>query len=268
MGRLIPNQLESRDRPLQTPTMPADHVLTLSALIFAAALLYSAVGHGGASGYLAAMALFGLAPLEMKPAALTLNVLVSSIALLKYIKVGRFNWQLFWPFAAVSVPCAFLGGLILLPDIAFRPLIGAVLLYSAWRFLMDTSDQDYPLRRTDHRITLFAGAGLGFLSGLVGVGGGIFLSPLLIMLRWEQVSKVSGIAAGFILVNSIAGLAGFLSNHTTELPDGIVYWGIAAIVGGTIGAELGSKYLGNRMIKCLLALVLVIAGSKMLLTLL
>lgn len=237
--------------------------LLLAGIIFAAALLYSSVGHAGASGYLAAMALFGLAPVEMKPAALALNILVAMIAVPKYIKAGRFSWPIFWPFAIASIPFAYLGGLILLPGQYYKPLIGLVLVYAAVRFYIDSKKSDYVIRKPVMPVVLFSGASLGFLSGLVGVGGGIFLSPLLIMLRWEEVKKVSGVAAAFILVNSIAGLFGFLSSNVPRLPDGIWIWAGAAVIGGYIGAEYGSKRFGNSTIKLLLSVVLLIAGIKM-----
>ena len=246
--------------------MGIENILLLAALIFAAAVLYSSVGHAGASGYLAAMALFGLAPAEMKPAALTLNILVAGIAVTKYVKAGRFSWLLFWPFAVASIPFAYLGGLILLPGQYYKPVIGLVLVYAAVRFYIDSKKSDYEIRKPVMPPVLFSGASLGFLSGLVGVGGGIFLSPLLIVLRWEEVKKVSGVAAAFILVNSIAGLSGFLSSNTPQLPDGIWIWAGSAVVGGYIGAEYGSKRFGNSTIKLLLALVLLIAGIKMIAT--
>lgn len=243
--------------------MDISAILLLTALIFAAAALYASVGHAGASGYLAAMALFGLAPLEMKPAALSLNILVASIATYTYLRAGRFSWQLFWPFALASVPFAYVGGLIMLPGEYYKPVVGLVLVYAAWRFVLDAAKPDYALRKASLWVILLVGAGLGFLSGLVGVGGGIFLSPLLIALRWESVKNISGIAAAFILVNSIAGLAGFMSSQTPQLPDGIVYWALAAALGGYIGAQYGSKRFATPMLKRLLALVLVIAGVKL-----
>jgi len=212
------------------------------------------------------MALFGMAPMEMKPTALILNILVASIALSKYLKAGRFSWPLFWPFAAASIPFAYLGGLILLPSLYYKPIVGVVLLYAAYRFVKDAAKPDYVVKAPIMYVILISGAGLGFLSGLVGVGGGIFLSPLLIMLRWEEVKKVSGIASAFILVNSIAGLLGFVSSNTPHLPDGIVIWAAVAVIGGYIGAEFGSRRLSNPTIKILLSLVLLVAGVKMLAT--
>ena len=243
--------------------MGIESILLLAVLIFAAAVLYSSVGHAGASGYLAAMALFGMAPAEMKPAALALNIIVALISVPKYIKAGRFSWPLFWPFAVASIPFAYLGGLILLPGVYYKPIVGVVLIYAAIRFYIDSKKSDYVVKKPVMPVALLSGAALGILSGLVGVGGGIFLSPLLIMLRWEEVKKVSGVAAAFILVNSIAGLVGFLSSNTPQLPDGILIWAGSAVVGGYIGSEYGSKRFGNSTIKFLLSLVLLIAGIKM-----
>ena len=244
--------------------MDIDSIFLLAVLIFSAAILYSSVGHAGASGYLAAMALFGMAPIEMKPAALILNILVASIALSKYLKAGRFSWPIFWPFALASIPFAYVGGLINLPSIYYKPIVGAVLIYAAYRFIADAAKPDYSVKPPAMPVCLIFGAGLGFLSGLVGVGGGIFLSPLLIMLHWEAVKKVSGVAAAFILVNSTAGLLGFVTSNTTQLPAGIAVWAVAAVLGGYIGSEYGSKQFGSPMIKRLLAVALVIAGIKML----
>lgn len=239
--------------------------LLLAALILAAALLYSSVGHGGASGYLAAMALFGVAPVIMKPTALTLNVFVSCIAAIRFYRVGAFSWRLFLPLIVASVPMAYLGGVLTLPPEYYRPVVGVVLLYAAWRFFATSHNADYAVQQTSLPVLLVTGAALGFLSGLTGVGGGIFLSPLLLYLRWASLKTISGISAAFILANSLAGLAGVLSKGAT-LPPALPLWGAAAVVGGLIGAEYGSRRLGNAMIQKLLAAVLVIAGFKMVLT--
>ena len=246
--------------------MELESIYILATLIFGAAVLYSSVGHAGASGYLAAMALFGMAPLEMKPAALVLNIVVATIAVAKYLKAGRFSWSIFWPFALSSIPFAYLGGLILLPSIYYKPIVGIVLLYAAYRFVRDAAKPDYSVRTQIMPVVIISGAVLGFLSGLVGVGGGIFLSPLLIMMRWEEVKKVSGIASAFILVNSIAGLLGFMSSNTPHFPDGILVWAVAAAIGGYIGSEFGSRRFSTPTIKILLSIVLLVAGAKMLVT--
>jgi uncharacterized protein len=237
--------------------------IVLTALIFAAAVLYSSVGHAGASGYLAAMALVGLAPEVMRPTALTLNILVAVIATAKFVKVGAFSWRLFWPFALTSVPLAYAGGMLELPGHIYKPLVGLVLLYAAWRSFRTAKRPAPPTVARPHVVILLAtGAAIGFLSGLTGVGGGIFLSPLLLFFRWAEMKTISGIAAAFILVNSIAGLLGVLTTAPV-LPPALPFWGVAAVAGGYIGAEYGSRRLGNPAIQKLLAVVLVIAGAKM-----
>ena len=235
-------------------------------LIFAAALLYSSVGHGGASGYLAVMALMSIAPETMRPAALTLNVLVSSIALYKFYKVKAFSWPLLFPIIAASIPFAFAGGMIDLPIYIFKPVIGIALVLAGWQIFNRARYIPTGVMQTPPKLLLFGmGAALGLLSGLTGVGGGIFLSPILILMNWAETKVISGVAAAFILVNSIAGLAG-VSMKSASFPSGLVFWGLAAIVGGLIGAEYGSRRLANPAIRQLLALVLAVAGAKMLLT--
>ena len=245
--------------------MPADDAV-LTTLFLAAALLYSSVGHAGASGYLAAMAFMGVAPGVMRPVALILNVLVALVATAKFYRAGAFSWGLFWPFALASVPCAYLGGSLTLPGSLYKPLVGAVLIAAAWRTLRSAQQPQQALHTPPPILLLLvAGAALGFLSGLTGVGGGIFLSPLLLFFRWAEVKVVSGIAAAFILVNSIAGLLGGMA-AAPQLPAGLPFWGVAAVAGGFVGAEYGSKRLGNPTIRKLLAVVLAIAGAKMIAT--
>lgn len=240
--------------------------IVLAALILVAALLYSSVGHAGASGYLAAMALFGVSPAVMRPTALTLNILVAVIATAKFYRVGAFSWHLFWPFALASIPFAYLGGALTLPGHIYKPLVGAVLIYAAWRsFRSAQQPAQIVAARPYLPILLLAGAALGFLSGLTGVGGGIFLSPLLLLFRWAEVRVISGIAAAFILVNSVAGLLGVITT-APALPSALPYWALAAVVGGFVGAEYGSKRLGSPAIRKLLAVVLLIAGIKMIAT--
>jgi uncharacterized protein len=235
----------------------------LAALIFIAALLYSSVGHAGASGYLAAMAIMGVAPSVMKPSALALNILVAIIATFKFHRVGAFNWRLFWPLAVTSIPSAFVGGLITLPSHFYKPLVGLVLIYAAARFFFQPEKFSSPNIRCPARSVLFvSGAALGLLSGLTGVGGGIFLSPLLLFFHWAETKVVCGISATFILVNSIAGLLGVMTK-SPALPSALPYWALAAVVGGLVGAEFGSKRLSNPSIQKVLAFVLVIAGVKM-----
>lgn len=242
-------------------------IALLPVLFFLVALLYACVGHAGASGYLAIMALLGIAPTIMKPTALALNILVAIIASVTFYRVGAFSKKIFIPLIITSIPCAYLGGLITLPGSIYKPLIGAVLIYSAIQSFYTAKQKD-PLPHNDIKRSylLTAGAALGFLSGLSGVGGGIFLSPLLLLIRAEQPKVISGIAAAFILVNSISGLMGAVAKGAT-LPPAFFYWAIAVVIGGYIGAQIGSKKLSNPMILKVLAIVLATAGIKMLLTL-
>ncbi len=240
--------------------------ITLAGLIFVMALLYSSVGHGGASGYLAAFALMSVSAAVMKPSALVLNVLVSTIASVRFYQVGWFSWRIFLPFAVGSIPFAYLGGSITLHANVHKQIVGAVLVYAAIRlwFSARRLEESVEVRRVPIVVALMCGAGLGFLSGLVGVGGGIFLSPLLLLAGWADVKQASAIAAAFILVNSLAGLAGAWSN-VVALPNGIYLWSVAAIAGGLIGAELGSRRFASVTLRRVLAVVLVVAAGKMIL---
>ena len=231
--------------------------------IFAAAMLYSSVGHAGASGYIAVMALAGLAPDQLKPAALILNILVASIASVKYYRVNAFSWRLLWPLIVTSIPCAFLGGAFTLAPQYYKPVLGLVLIYAAVHSFLTAKTISDQIRAPHHSVLFLVGAMIGFLSGLIGVGGGIFLSPILLFLRWGETRVVSGVAAAFILVNSISGLVGVMTKQP-ELPAGLSYWAIAAIAGGWLGSEFGSKRLNNTRIRQILSIVLLIAGFKML----
>jgi uncharacterized protein len=248
------------------PVEAMDYLLLLVALsIFFIALLYSSVGHGGASGYIAIMVLAGLAPDTLKPAALVLNILVAGIASYKYVRANAFSWSLLWPLIIFSIPCAYLGGRLSLPHHYYQYILGIVLVYAAIHsfFTANTASLGQ-VKQPLNIILLFLGGMIGFLSGLVGVGGGIFLSPILLLMRWGETRTVSGVAAVFIFLNSIAGLIGVMSKNPV-LPDGLVYWIFAAILGGWIGAEMGSKHLKSLRIRQLIAVVLLVAGIKMLL---
>src|SRR5688572_8948788 len=239
----------------------------LAAGMLVAAFLYSSVGHGGASAYIAAMALAGIAPAEMRPIALMLNVLVSSLATYKFWRAGHFRWGLFWPFAVVSIPAAYLGGAIMLPGTAYKVLVGLVLLYAGWQLWWSArkGEELRPVRPLPIPLAMAIGAVLGVLSGLTGVGGGIFLSPLLLLLGWAGTKQTSAVAAPFILVNSLAALAAGFVRNPDPTPD-YAWWLMAAVlVGGWAGAEYGSKRFANPLIRQVLAVVLGIAGGKMVL---
>ncbi|HYG54633.1 MAG TPA: sulfite exporter TauE/SafE family protein [Burkholderiales bacterium] len=230
-----------------------------------AAFAYACVGHGGASAYIAAMALAGIAPAEMRPIALVLNVLVSAIATYKFARAGYFNWRLFWPFAVVSVPMAFIGGAIALPGQAYKILVGVVLLYAAWQLWRSAraGEEMRVIRQPALALAMAIGAALGLLAGLTGVGGGIFLSPLLLMLGWSGTKQTSAISAPFILVNSIAGLGAGFALKSATLPPYIWILGAAVLAGGWLGAEYGSRRFANPVVRRMLAIVLALAGAKM-----
>ncbi|MGB8217825.1 MAG: sulfite exporter TauE/SafE family protein [Candidatus Methanoperedens sp.] len=240
-----------------------DDIIILSVLIFAAGLLYSSVGHAGASGYLAAMALFGLAPDIMKPTALLLNILVAAIATFQFYRAGYFSWNIFWPFALGSIPFAFIGGALSLPGSLYKQVLGLVLLFAAYRLFQfrhsAITDAVKPIPVIG---AVLFGAGIGLLSGAVGVGGGIFLSPVLLFMGWAGTKETAGVSAAFILVNSIAGISGNLAS-VKFLPDVIYPWAFAAVLGGLIGSRLGSRRFVNATLYRLLAIVLVIAGAKL-----
>jgi hypothetical protein len=242
-------------------------VAFLAAGMLIAAFLYASVGHGGASAYIAAMALAGVAPAEMRPVALQLNVLVSAIGTYKFWRAGHFRGRLFWPFAVVSIPAAYLGGALSLPGNAYRILVGLVLLYAGGQLWWSArvGDELRPTRPLKIPVAMAIGGVLGVLSGLTGVGGGIFLSPLLLLFGWAGTKQTSATSAPFILVNSIAGLAAGLVRNPVPPPD--YAWGlmVAVLLGGWAGAEYGSKRFANPAIRRLLGLVLAIAGGKMVL---
>ena len=241
--------------------MPIDLLIFLTLAVFVIAFLYSSVGHAGASGYIAVMTLFSLTPDEIKPTALALNILVAAIGSWQFWRAGHFSWKLFWPFALLSFPLAFLGGYLNLPAHLFKILIGIVLLFSAIRFLMPQLVEE---KATEPSIpvAISVGAGLGLLSGLTGTGGGIFLTPLLLLMRWATTKNAAAVSVLFILLNSISGLLGNFS-ATKNIPSFILPLAIAVVIGGVMGAYLGSKKLAPYAIKRLLAVVLIIAGLKL-----
>lgn len=174
--------------------MTTEQLTLLTLAILIVAFLYSCVGHAGASGYIAVMSLFGLAPAVIKPTALTLNILVASIGTWQFYRAGYFSWRLFWPFALLAVPMAFLGGYLNLPTQVFKIVVGIVLLFSAARFLWKPAEDEIAHEPT-RPVAITWGAGLGLLSGLTGTGGGIFLTPLLLFMRWSRVKTAAAVSA-------------------------------------------------------------------------
>jgi uncharacterized membrane protein YfcA len=228
------------------------------------AFLYSSVGHAGASGYIAVMTLWGISPTVIRPTALVLNILVATIGTTQFWRAGHFSWKLFWPFALLSIPAAYFGGHLQLSASVLRILIGLVLLFSAARLIFrrgDPAEVVIPSPPT----AIGIGAGIGFLSGLTGTGGGIFLTPLLLFCGWAHIRRAAAVSALFILVNSIAGLLGYFT-ATHSIPSLGLILALAAIIGGTIGSHLGSRRFPVRTISLLLATVLLIAGVKLIFT--
>ena len=242
--------------------MPPETDLLLALAIFVGAALYSSVGHGGASAYIALMALFGVPAATMRPTALVLNLIVSGLGSVRYIRAGQFRWRTLWPFLVGALPMAFIGGGIVLPGHVYRPLLGAILWLSAARLLWPRELKAVTAWR-DPAIpaAIFAGAGIGMLSGLTGTGGGIFLSPLLLFMAWSEPKAASGVVAVFIFANSAAGLLGNLAS-LQQLPANLPMFAAAALIGGLAGTTLGIR-LPVKLVLRSLALVLLVAGAKL-----
>ncbi len=241
--------------------MSTEHLLLIALCVLVVAFLYSSVGHAGASGYIAVMSLFGMLPAEIKPTALVLNILVASLGAYQFWRAGHFSWRLFWPFAVLSIPLAFLGGRLNLPSDTFKMLVGMVLLFSAARFFVRPPEECEP-KEPSRPVAVGAGGFLGLLSGLTGTGGGIFLTPLILFMHWARTKTAAAVSALFILVNSLAGLLGNLS-ATKTFPAFALHLAIAAVIGGGVGSYLGSRRFPVATIKRLLAVVLTIAGLKL-----
>jgi len=231
--------------------------------VFTAAFLFALAGHTGASAYLAIFGLAGMTTDVIKPTVLSLNVVVGSVAVYKFARAGHFSWRLIWPFIVTSIPFSFLGGLITLPTQIYRTLVAVVLIYAAVRMLFDVpaknvSQADFP----PVWLSLLLGAGIGFTGGLIGMGGGILLSPLLLLTNWAGPRLTAGTIAIFVLVNSIAGLLGHWS-VSLQLPPQLPLWGVVALVGGWIGAEIGSRRLSAIFLRRMLGLILLVSGLRM-----
>lgn len=235
---------------------------SIAACMLLGAMLYSAVGHAGASAYIAIMALFSVNPAVMRPTALVLNILVASLACWRYLSAGLFRGRVAWPLLAGAMPFAFIGGALQLPGHYYRPIVGVVLLLGAASFLWPGSIRaaDTP-RDPPVPLGLAIGATIGFLSGLTGTGGGIFLSPLVIFAGWADIRTTSGIAAIFILGNSLAGLFGNVV-AVQFLPPELPLYAAAVLAGGLAGTTLGTR-LDAALIQRALGVVLIIAGFKL-----
>jgi len=232
-------------------------------LLMLVAFLYSSVGHGGASGYLTLMALFGFAPEVMKPTALLLNIFVSAIAFLHYYRSGFFSWKLFWPLALTAIPAAYIGGLTTPPAALYKKLLGVFLLITAIRFILPLEHQRTTPNSMNLYWALLIGAIIGLFSGMIGIGGGIILSPFLILLGWANLKQAAAVSALFILANSISGLGGQMQQGIHFSQDMLLFVGVA-LVGGISGSYFGAFRFNQKTLKISLSIVLLIASLKLL----
>lgn len=242
-----------------------DVALAFYILLFVVAFLYASVGHGGASGYLALMAIFSVAPEVMKPTALLLNLFVSLTAFVQYYRGGHFKWKIFWPLALFSMPFAFLGGMINIEAGIYKKMLGLLLLIPVARFVFFRNTRVDEIKPVKPMLSGVIGAGIGWLSGLIGIGGGIILSPILLLLKWTDQKQTAAISALFIFVNSFAGLMGQVSKGVTFTPD-MAAWVAIAFAGGLAGAYLGALKFNQNILKYSLAAVLVVASYKLIFT--
>ena len=243
--------------------LDATALLVLTGAVFAAAALYSSVGHGGASAYIALMALAGLAPEEVRPAALVLNIVVAGLGAFRFVIAGRFDWTVFWPFAVTAIPAAFLAGRLDLPEIIYRPLLALALSAAALRYLVWPQIDAAKIAQAPRKIVaLPAGAALGALAGLTGIGGGVYLSPLLVFAGWADAQKATGIAACFIVVNSLAGLAGRASS-LMALPSYLPWLAAAAVLGAGLGTALSLRAFDKKGVLRAMGIVLGVAAAAL-----
>jgi uncharacterized membrane protein YfcA len=225
------------------------------------AFLYSSVGHGGASGYLGLMALFGIDVILMKPSALILNLFVSSIAFIAYYRAGHFRLQLLLPFVLTSIPAAFLGATLELPPELYKKILGVALFIAALRILIRPGE-DGERKKLSVPLALLCGTLIGFFSGMIGIGGGIILSPLLLLTRWGGMKETAAASAAFIFLNSAAGLSGHLSAGL-EVSPRIFLWIVVVVIGGLLGSWSGGFRLTVMQLRYLITAVLLIACMKL-----
>jgi len=232
------------------------------AILPVVAFLYASVGHGGASGYLALMAIFSIAPEAMKPTALLLNLFVAAIAFYHYYKQGHFNKKLFLSFAIASIPMAFLGGTIDIDASIYKKILGVLLIFAILKMLNVIGKENQYIKDIKIWQGLLVGGIIGFFSGLIGIGGGIILSPVILLLHWGKMKEAAAVSALFIWVNSAAGLFGQLSSGVTLSSQSFVLVGFA-LLGGFFGSYLGSHKFNNKHLRKVLAFVLIIASVKL-----
>lgn len=226
------------------------------------AFLYASIGHGGASGYLALMALFSLDPLMMRSSALTLNLFVAGVSFISYYRGGYFRWKILMPFIITSIPMAYLGAQMQIDPRLYKIILGIFLLIAVLRMLILKPKQGNNITDPNLLIGLAIGAGLGFFSGMIGIGGGIILSPILILMGWATVKEAAAVSAIFIFLNSASGLVGVAQSGFNPNPE-IFYWIGIALLGGILGSYSGSIKFSQIRLQYILAFVLIMASFKL-----
>ena len=246
--------------------------LTLHHILFSLALAgiagaYAAVGQAGGTGYIAAMGLAGIAPDVIRPAALALNILVAAIGTARFAGAGHLTWRGTWPFIVLGLPLSVLGGATHLSAAVYHPVVGALLIVAAWQMARLARSANAPdqigLAPPPLLASILAGAAIGFVAGVTGVGGGIFIAPLVLSLRWLDVRRAAGVSALFNLLNSAAALAGLWST-SPRLPGELPWWLAAAAIGAALGAWLGARHLAPSVLRYILAALLLVGGARML----
>jgi len=243
------------------PDISTTQNLLLLLAIFIVALLYSSIGHGGASGYLAILSLFSISPLLIKSSVLLLNISVSLIAFSQYYNKSTFNWKLFWSFAITSIPASFIGTKITISEVLFKKILGIYLLISVFKLLFSAKTSEN-IQKHNLIFALLIGTFIGLVSGMIGIGGGILLSPIILILHWANMKETAAISALFIFTNSISALIGEYAK-TTPLDSQIYLWLIIAAIGGLTGAYLGSKKINTFALKYILTFILLLASIKL-----
>lgn len=241
----------------------ADSLLLFYFLLFLIAFLYASVGHGGASGYLALMTLFSVTPEVMKPTALLLNLFVSLTSFIQFYRGRHFKWKIFLPLSLASIPLAFIGGLMVVDGAIYKKILGLLLLIPVVRFLFFPNFDISEIKKPNLLLSIFIGAVIGLLSGMIGIGGGIILSPILLFLKWTDQKQTAAISALFIFVNSLSGLAGQLTKGIHFSADMYAYV-VIAFFGGLCGAYFGALRFKQIILKNVLAIVLLVAAIKLL----
>ncbi len=240
--------------------------LLMLLLLSIVAFLYSSVGHGGASGYLAVMAIVGVAPSLMKSSALIMNLAVSLFSFLGFYRAGHFKFKLFWPFAISSIPFAYLGGTMTLSDAIYKKILAVCILISIARLLYQFKQEETENKEVPLWAGLTSGGIIGLLSGMIGIGGGIVLSPLMLLMKWAKLKETAAVSALFIFVNSLSGLYGQITKGNMHIPENLQWAICATILGGLFGSYFGSQKFNLPTLRYLLALGLIIASAKLIFT--